>query len=226
LGTQIMEVQWSPDGTRLAFSAGGPDSSALMVISLPDRRVQRVGTMPMLPFAWPNQIAWVRDTNIAYVAIGRQRAEGLPEPTLRWVNPTTGRERDVPLPQGAGRPFGVVGSPDGNKLLVHTETASELSERSWVLLSLRDQTTTQLTALETWSATWTTGGRIFGSRRRPDSTEVWSVSASGGEPVLHARLPVVCDNVAFASDGSFLVCEQWISESDIWMVEHFDPDVP
>jgi hypothetical protein len=58
----------------------------------------------------------------------------------------------------------------------------------------------------------------------PDEGRVLAVPDDGGAPTTFAELPFPgVDAVAVAPDGTRVVCSVPEGESDIWVVESFDP---
>jgi len=51
------------------------------------------------------------------------------------------------------------------------------------------------------------------------------VSAVGGEPEVHVTLPASCDlsDISISLDGNKIVCAAVEMESDVWVVDSFDP---
>ena len=75
---------------------------------------------------------------------------------------------------------------------------------------------------------WTTDGTIYFIRDvfgAADTRRIERVSAVGGEPEVHVTLPSSCDlgDMAIALDGSKVICTAVEMESDVWVVDSFDP---
>jgi Tol biopolymer transport system component len=57
-------------------------------------------------------------------------------------------------------------------------------------------------------------------------TRVFSVPAAGGSVTTVAVLPFAeVGGISMTPDGRRFVCAVYSSRSDVWVVEHFDPDV-
>lgn len=65
--------------------------------------------------------------------------------------------------------------------------------------------------------------RVYYHRRRPPVTEFWSIPSAGGAPTMHGVIPNDCARVAISYDGRTAICAEYSDESDIWLVENFDP---
>ena len=117
-------------------------------------------------------------------------------------------------------------SPDGSVIAVEWQQQS--GSGVW-LLSSRDSSRRQLTGgLGLYPIGWSNDGElVYAQTVSRSTTEIRAIPAHGGPPSLLARIPLEgarCEAVP-RSDGRKFVCIQWISVSDAWMVENFDPDV-
>ena len=228
-------AQWSPDGTTVSFGSNASGRPLLMT-------VPASGGQPTIfsqrTLAEPYFNQWSTDgTRLLYQLQGN-RSYGV-------TNLQTGTESDLVSNESVGWLFDPIFSPDGTKIATlrtmppsatRSRTSSDWNrrdrgaDRGLCVISLEDGSQTAvLTGRIALPISWSADARSI-YYVEPDSggrySKIWSVSASGGSPTVYADLPLQAYGaLTITKDRRRLIVEVRDEESDIWLAEHFDPDV-
>jgi TolB protein len=208
---------WSPDGKEIAFVSftNGVQRIATVSASGGTPRVFDK-TRPSVP----NSSSWAPGARIVY-----QAEDG----RLRILDPVTEEEmafptEDVEVTVGMARL-----SPDGNHIAVKVWLDSgrgrilvaELQSGGSRVVSEHEQDWAPIA----WSGD---GNGIYALREIEGYAAIIRIPAEGGEATLVARLPFRWEELKWAtvtSDGRGIVCEVAREQSDIWLMENFDPEI-
>jgi Tol biopolymer transport system component len=224
---------WSPDGNEVAFVSNDGGSRRVWIADANGASLRPVSTGAVsdsLDLTWADasrlyyQQTGNRDFYVLDTKMGRAE-------TMLWqhANPV-------------GWVFAPVVSPDGNKVAVFWNNRKE-GRGVWVL----DKTTGVKTMLvsdtqaDAMPLAWSRDGKrlyLLGGERVANRgahawlgettkhTRVFSVPATGGPVTTVAEMPFAeVGGVSMTPDGRRFVCAVYSSRSDVWVVEHFDPDV-
>jgi Tol biopolymer transport system component len=224
---EILATAWSPDGSEIAFSQRKSDGSIkLFRIAAGGGAPSPVGRSPM---SEEGTIAWSPGQRILYQVAGNQN--------FMRLDPTTGEEEPL-LPEPSGWIFYPSYSPDAKKVAVFWNRKPTVGLH---LVSVDDGSFRQLRAGQIFPIGWSADGRsiyalsIYALETHSIATsyepqKLMIVPVEGGEPTV---IPFPFDSsVQFIDDAVFVpsmdsvVCIVGEVESDIWIAEGFDPDVP
>jgi Tol biopolymer transport system component len=208
-------VAWSADGTQLAFGvlAGG----ALRVATISaDGGVAR--TFESTRLSGNANLAWAPGARILYHRQGNRNFD--------LLDPSTGDERPLVSNDSVGWMFSAQYSPEGDRVAVAwNRPPAGLSV--WVV-SLEDSS--QVVVHKGWDLpiAWSRQGRSFYTVNPLEREPVIRlIPLSGGPPRLLVALPKpnsACALVGWSQPSSF-VCMVPEYVSDVWIIEHFDPDI-
>ena len=224
---------WSPDGSQIAFASNAGGTRRIWITNTngaPARAVSTGDVSDSLDVAWGHaahlyyQQAGNRDFSVADPARGQAE-------TVLWQR---GRS--------TGWVFSPVVSPDGRTVAVFWNRPN--GRGIWTLDTSTDQKTKLLDdekAAGAFPLAWSRDGErlylIVGQRaayrglavklgETTKDTRVLSVPAAGGPVTTVAVLPFSeIGGVAMTPDGRRFVCAVYTARSDVWIVDHFDPDV-
>jgi len=212
---------WSPDGTKVAFiieldgrhqigivNADGSDEHALPELQ------------PTLHF-----LSWAPAERIVYLGQGRNR--------LHLLDPVSGKEarfpKEKPWPNRIG--FGFFLSPDGRRLAFVSSDPN--GKWSLIVASLETGEWTTVREKPGFVMGWRTDGAgLYVLERGTDldseeHARIVFISADSGKPASLATLPFGANEIGACAanpEGDALVCMVERSQSDLWLLENFDPE--
>ena len=202
---------WSPDGREIAFgsTAGGTPqvwkvSGAGGTPTSFDDSAVSVGTF---------KVEWAPGSAILYHRPGHRN--------FGVLDPTTGALRPLIADDSVGWAFNPQYSPDGAQVAVYWNRPN----RGVWLISLDDASEQLLYPLDRPNLlplAWPADG-LYAIDGASEPRRVTKLPATGGAPVALAPMPWnagACDTV----DGRRYVCSRGKGQSDVWLVENFDPD--
>ncbi len=221
---------WSPDGRQIAFASNEGGTRRIWLTNTsgaPARAVSTGDVSDSLEVAWGHAagLYYQQAGNRDFYVLDPARGQG---ETMLWQR---GRAQ--------GWVFSPVVSPDGRTVAV-----SWSGRGIWTLDTRTDQKTKLLDAEKAAGAlplAWSRDGQrlylITGQRaayrglavklgETTKDTRVLSVPAAGGPVTTVAVLPFSeIGGVAMTPDSRRFVCAVYTARSDVWIIDHFDPDV-
>ena len=228
----IGSLAWSPDGSSIAYAAAVNEGVALNVLDLATGQTRQVGRRQQ---ALEGRPQWSPDgSRLLYQsrspdseAQGEGSWSGRGRPRFVVIDLATDSESDF---QRAGF-FGLarpVFAPDGGS--VAALGASRTGERGFGLWVVPDAGGLPRRLVEgaAMPLIWATDDTIYFIRDvfgAAATRRIERVSVVGGEPQVHITLPSSCDlsDMAISLDGSKVICATVEMESDVWVVDSFDP---
>jgi TolB protein len=206
---------WSPDGKEIAFVSFTNGVQRLAIVSA------NGGTPRVFDKSRPSvpDVSWAPGARIVY-----QAEDG----RLRILDPVTEEEMTFPTEDMEGRVGMGRLSPDGN----HIAVDMWLGPRpSGLLLAALDSSARRTVSEEDWGpVAWSPDGSGIYARGETEEgyPAIFRIPAEGGEATLVARLPFTREELGWAAvtpDGRGIVCEVAREQSDIWLMENFDPEI-
>jgi Tol biopolymer transport system component/DNA-binding winged helix-turn-helix (wHTH) protein len=222
---------WSPDGREVAFisNEGGPRRVWVTNTSGTSLRAVSTGDVSeSLDLMWGRRFLYYQQTgNRDYYVLDPNLGR---DETMLW-------HKDRPM----GWVFSPVVSPDGRKIALFWNRKD--GRGVWVLDTVTGQKTMILSdeQAEAYPLTWSPDGQrlyLIGGERFAyrglhakvgetfKDARVLSIPATGGHVTTVLALPFPeVGGVSMTPDGRRFVCAVYSSRSDVWIVDHFDPDV-
>ncbi|MFH1313320.1 MAG: protein kinase [Candidatus Eisenbacteria bacterium] len=207
---------WSPDGKDIAF--GHVHKGALRVWT-----VSSTGGTPKVfsetDLSQSHTITWAPGKDILYHRPGNRN--------FNVLNADTEAERPLVADESVGWMFWPRYSPDGRKVAVfwNRQEGDDPQRGLWVI-SLDDSSLTFVHPGGSAPTEWSSDGTwIYVWDREEEGPTIMRVPASGGEIEPFITLPL--ENMIPASmtlDGKSLVCVVYEEQSDVWLMENFDPE--
>ncbi len=207
-------VAWSPDGTQLAFGVLAGGAPHVATISA-NGGVARIFERTQLS-GFTGSMAWAPGARILYHRKGHRN--------FNLLDPSTGNERPLVSNDSVGFIMSAQYSPSGDRVAVAWNRPPE-GPSLWVV-SLRDSS--QVLVSKSWNlpVAWTREGRSIYTVNRQGVIRL--IPLSGGPARVLLELPMpnsACALVGWSQPPSF-VCMIPEYVSDVWIIEHFDPDIP
>ena len=142
-----------------------------------------------------------------------------------FINPNTGQERPLVQNESVGYMIQLRYSPDNKKAVVLWNRTPVCGLWS---ISLEDSSQVLLHSCREYPIKWSSDGKwIYAyrrySRKFPDILKM-SISSSEVDTLIH--LPF--ENAFFVDmtgDGDKIICAAYETQSDIWLMENFDPEI-
>jgi Tol biopolymer transport system component len=220
---------WSPDGSRLAFTAWDSAGPRVMVMPYPAGTPQPVGSLrpagnvytgtPM-PHFWSADGVW-----LGYQASGLRR--------LAILDTRDQSELFVAIPESLGTAYGGGAlSPDGRQVVASTiRKWNDWGELWTTTVSTPHWKRVREPPGESWPMRWTRDGRLlvlnnrvwmgeYGSGR----IEIWELRMPDAPPHLLALLPDGCGPPSISNDGRRAVCVFSGDRSDLMVATGLIPE--
>jgi serine/threonine protein kinase len=208
---------WSPDGKEIAFGSNQSGTPKVW-------RVNSNGGTPR-PFDKSELsgdsyvLTWFPGPDILYQRPGNRN--------FHSINSTTGEEKPLVENDSVGWMFRPRYSPDGKKVAILWNRRP--IPGLW-MISIEDSSQVRLHPGSIVPIAWSTDGKwIYGSSSTSldiFSTDLSMIPVSGGEAKTFVILPF--ENISYISmypNGKKFVCSVIETQSDVWLMENFDPEV-
>jgi Tol biopolymer transport system component len=213
----ISSPSWSPDGRNVAYLGKLQDTVRVCV-------VPAEGGKPriLLTTRGSSELTWGKDGKILYQQPGNRN--------FHILDPISEGERPLVDVDSVGWMFHPLVSPDGRMVLVFWNRTWE-GASLWLIDTVSGEERSLHTSLTTWPIGWSHDGQwIWAWDSRGSATpKVVRIPVAGGPSEAIYDFPfsreVEIVDMVTASDGSFFVASVGEDQSDIWLVENFDPDV-
>jgi serine/threonine protein kinase len=208
------EVAWSPDGKEIAFSStqgGAP-------------KVWRVNSNGGTPRPFDKSelsgggflLTWSPGSEILYQRPGNRN--------FHFLNPKTEQEKPLVENDSVGWIFDPRYSPDGKKVAVCWNRRP--TPGLWVI-SLEDSSQVLLHSGFISPIEWSSDGNwVYAFNIYQKSSEILMIPVTGGEPKTFVTLPFEnISHIAMHPNRKRFVCTVSETQSDVWLMENFDPEV-
>ena len=208
------EIDWSPDGTQLAFGLSDKGNRRVWSLNLQNERIQTFEETVLA-----NHVIWVNNTDILYQ---------LPENrNFSILDTETQLERRLVSNDSVGWMFNPAVSPDGKHVAVYWNRTDR--EKGIWIISLEEGSPQLVRSFENFvdglrPLKWSTDGQwIYAIYESRTPQEIVRVSRNGEE--LQFIATVLGSNtydIDMSSDGKHIVASLPEAFSDIWIIEGFD----
>jgi len=207
---------WSPDGTEIAFASSQGDVSRIWKVSAgggtPRQFIKTEGI-------WP---AWAPGPKILF-----QSYSGM---NLMALDQTTEDSASLFKVDSAGGMLHPVWSPDGKRVAVRTKKGTDSDLAIWIL-SVEDSSEVLLRKGDAAPFSWSPDGkRIYAWETILGGGNVLTISPEDGrtEVLFNLRLGPEMGRLILRPhtvDGRRFVFEGRKTQSDVWVLENFDPEI-
>jgi Tol biopolymer transport system component len=222
---RIVRARWSPDGRSLLVGAQHPAGEfGPFRIDLRTGNFERVDLKAPLGWGW----AWSPDGKVLFYHQGSKGAKTL---SIVARDLATGEERQVhSVPEPSHYCAGLALSRDGRQLAFAVRDAQSGSKTLQVVPAAGGEARDLLRGVPMpfpGSVAWTPDGLSLLFTRTPgprgSKTELWLVSAQGGEP---RRLDLTADNIRelrLHPDGRHIAYTAGKDRQEVWALSNFLP---
>jgi serine/threonine protein kinase len=208
---------WSPDSTALAFGSIQEGNSTLWLIKVGNPSPRKVTENEMSPSL---HMTWSPGSNILYQIPGNRNYISL--------NPITGEQIPLVENEHVGWMFFPCYSADGKKIAVawnrqKTEGRPEFVNGLWVI-SFEDRSQKLIYPKPAVPLLWSQDGDWIYARIS-NRVEIIKVPVTGDPPISMGSLPFSnVYSLSMDSEGKRMVCAVNETQSDVWLLENFDPE--
>jgi Tol biopolymer transport system component len=163
------------------------------------------------------QLNWITDSIILCLKPGNI--------DFYLLNIKTGEKESFFKDGNMGWMYNPISSPDRKKIAVYWD---KVINGLWVI-SLEDSTQNLIMEGRLFPLNWSQDGKTIYAFEY-QSTRVLAVSVKDGFAMEHIKIPfngvnAINDDMDITSDGKTIICTVPEINSDVWMIENFDPDV-
>jgi Tol biopolymer transport system component len=208
---------WSPDGREIAFVSTEGGTAKVWSVDAAGGTPKVFGRSLAAKEA---ELAWAPGRQILYQAPGNQN--------FRLLDPASGSE--VPLltkeQEESGWAFAPRYSPGAGSVAIYWNRARPHVAGLW-LVGLKGGSEARVGEGNLWPLAWSSTGRgiyAFAFSEIENSTVVL-VPSSGGKPETFMKLPFVIQERSGMTPDGRLVAVVSQKQSDVWLMENFDPEV-
>ena len=211
---------WSPDGQEIIFGSNRGGKTRVWRINANGGTPRLFEKSELSPA--PFGITWSPGPQILYERDGNRN--------FHFLDPRTEEERPLVSNDSVGWMFSPRYSPDGKSVALHwNRWEAHKSFRGLWRISLEDSSQILLARGDLYPIEWSADGKwIYYWNPGKKPAEIMMVPAHGGNQTTHAVLPfenVALSYISMTPDGKTIVCTVVENQSDVWLMENFDPEV-
>ena len=211
---------WSPDGREIVFGSDHDGKTRVWRINAeggapqPFEKSELSGDTPAVVWSPGSQILYQRTGNRNFHLLDPQTEEEKPLVSNEWL----------------GWMFSPRYAPGGKSVVVHwNRWENDKSFRGLWRISLEDSSQVFLAKGDFFPIEWSADGKwIYYWNPGKKPVEIMMIPAHGGKPKTYSILPfenVWEGNISITPDGKAIVCAVIENQSDVWLMESFDPEV-
>jgi Tol biopolymer transport system component len=206
---------WSPDGREIAFGAGSAGSERVWTVPASGGPPRSFGRTLMSTNAFgTGTVAWSPGREILYQRPGNRN--------FHSIDPVTEAERPLLADDSMGWIFEPVYAPDGRHVAVRWNRVG--SPGVWIV-STADSSKALLRKGRWFPIVWSYSGDMV-YVWTPFNATIFRFSIATAESTRVVTLPFdEVQGVNMSSDGRLLVCTVPERQSDVWLVQNFDPEM-
>jgi Tol biopolymer transport system component len=204
---------WSPDGKEILFSN---DSKLFKVSS------EGGGQTNIENIIVSEDVYWQFNSEIFYHKSGNRN--------YYIYNPVTKQKRLLVPNDSVGWIFGPRLSPDSSQIAIHWNRLDNMRDKGIWIISNKNSTQKLLYRDYVYPLKWSTNGEsIYAISTEKDPYDILKISKKTGKgEIIHTLPPGKLEppfDADITADGKIIVCALREINSDVWMIENFDPDV-
>jgi serine/threonine protein kinase len=206
---------WSPDGKEIAFVSNQGGTTKIWKVSAAGGKPRQFDKTEGY---WPT---W---------APGRKILHQTPSGSnLKVLDPVTGEATALLKTDSAGGIFWPTWSPDGKRIAVRWKKGPETGSGIWVL-SFDDSSEVILRKGNATPISWSADGKwVYAWEAVSGACNILAISSESGQAELLSTLPLSSDiGTVFrfhTVDGKRFIFSGRKSQSDVWVIENFDPEI-
>ncbi len=206
----LLSPRWSPDGNQIAFASNEGGSNKVWIIDAVSGRPRQLARTKLSESCL---VYWSPGNDILYHRLGNRN--------YFFLNPVTEEERSLVQDESVGWLSYLQMSHDGRKVAVYWNREPS---GIWVI-SLANHSAQFLTKGSFIPIGWSQDQLSIYLMGNSDSSDnaIYALPASGGAPKIFLTMPDHLDWAIASPDGKKFVCRLGERQSDVWIVENFNP---
>ena len=207
---------WSPDSKEIAFGSNQDGAPKVWKVNSEGGTPRPFDKSELSANAF--LLAWSPGSDILYLRPGHRNHH--------LLDPSTEEEWPLVKNDSVGYMFYPEYSPDGKKVAVSWRRLISQKSGIWII-SLKDSSQFLAHPRYLMPIQWSADGNwIYAWDHKARSPEILMVNASNGEAKTFLTLPFKdIRSISMCPDGKKIVVTVSETQSDAWLVEHFDPEV-
>ena len=206
---------WSPDGKEIAFFSDQGGTSKIWKVGAAGGKPRQFDKADGY---WP---AWAPGRKILHHTFGGFN--------LKVLDPVTGEATSLLKTDSAGGIIWPTWSPDGKRIAVRWKKGPETDPGIWVL-SLDDSSEVMLRKGNANPISWSADGRwVYAWEPIAGGCNILAISSENGQAEVLFTLPLSSEVGRLfrlhTVDGKHFIFSGRKSQSDIWVIANFDPEI-
>ena len=220
LDADILHLAWSPDGREIAFSC--PESGAIRIwkVAVAGGPLQTFKNSQTSEIA---EVVWAPGSEILYHKPGHRN--------FYFLNPRSGQIRPLFEKESGSVTYYPRYAPNGKSLALYywgSKKKSDHFQEGIYLISLTDFSELLLLAGASWEPIeWSPDGLwIYARNRNKKYPEILMVPVNGGTAKSIFTMPFeTVPSVCIHPKTQRMICTVAEAQSDVWLMEKFDPEI-